>query len=430
MISSVDSAEAYLASLPTKQQGAAARLSTVRQALDTLGNPQDSIPAIHIAGTSGKGSTAYYAASMLYQAGYTVGLAVSPHVHSVTERSQVNGKPLPEATYCSNFTEFTKLKASHGWELTYLEFLTVFTYWLFAQLQLDYMVIEVGVGGRLDPTNAITRKNTVRIITDIGFDHMDLLGNTLKQIAEEKAGIIRGEDRVVMHQQTQEVMDTVAQVCSHAHARQVILRADTIPGSTLPAFQQRNWTLAYCGITQRLTLDGHTIPPRHNVEQSQQIAIPGRFEQYTHNGVSVVLDVAHNAQKLSALTSAIAAAYPGASPVYVVAFGGNKQAILADSIAVIARNASAIVATNFPAGTTAWHPSVPADSIMEACEAAGIVNSKSVPDAWQAYKRARQLGAPVVVTGSFYLIDGIRARLIAGGAKPKVDNSPPNVRLL
>lgn len=422
MLPSVSSAEAYLASLPVKQRGSAARLATVRETLGMLGNPQNTIPAIHIAGTSGKGSTAHYAASLLCESGYTVGLAVSPHIHSVTERSQVNGTPLPATAYCSYFSEFTELVTKYEWRLTYLEFLTIFNYWLFAQLRLDYIVIEVGVGGRLDPTNAISRKNTVRVITDIGFDHTDILGNTLPEIAAEKAGIIHTGDRVVMHHQPQEIMDTIAKIAGQVRATLIPVRSDTIPGSALPAFQQRNWTLACQAVNERLRIDRHSTLPKHALQRSQQITIPGRFEQYIYNGTPVILDVAHNAQKLSALTRGIAAAYPATAPTYVVAFGNNKQAVLESSIAVLTHAAGAIIATNFPADTTAWHPCIPAATIVESCVAANYTHAKVVSDAWQAFEYALQRGAPVVVTGSFYLIDGIRTMLIFQGLAEKVDN--------
>ena len=149
------------------------RLVYVAHILKILGNPQNQIPAIHIAGTSGKGSTAYYATSLLNRAGYTTGTLVSPHIASVAERSLINGQPLPEQEYLHYFQAFANLCVAHSLHLSYFEFLTIFSFWLFKKIDVDYIIIEVGIGGRLDTTNVIFRSPTVRVITDIGLDHTE-----------------------------------------------------------------------------------------------------------------------------------------------------------------------------------------------------------------------------------------------------------------
>ena len=131
------------------------RLAYVAHILEILGNPQNQIPAIHIAGTSGKGSTAYYATSLLNRAGDTTGTLVSPHIASVAERSLINGQPLPEQEYLHYFQAFTSFYAAHNLHLSYFEFLTIFSFWLFKEMGIDYIIIEVGIGGRLDTTNVI-----------------------------------------------------------------------------------------------------------------------------------------------------------------------------------------------------------------------------------------------------------------------------------
>ena len=187
------------------------RLACVTHILEILDNPQNQIPAIHIAGTSGKGSTAYYATSLLNRAGYTTGTLVSPHIASVAERSLINGQPLPEQEYLHYFQAFANLYVVHSLHLSYFEFLTIFSLWLFKEMGIDYIIIEVGVGGRLDTTNVIFRSPTVRVITDIGLDHTELLGNTLTEITQEKAGIIHQNDLVVMNRQTSEIETVVRQ---------------------------------------------------------------------------------------------------------------------------------------------------------------------------------------------------------------------------
>ena len=416
MVSSFAGVNNYLNALSAQSSVHDTKLATVHDALALLGNPQNTIPAIHIAGTSGKGSTAYYASSLLQNMGYRVGMVVSPHLQSVAERAQINGAPLDEITYCRLFSEFISLSEKHQWKLTYIEFLTIFAYWLFAQERVDYMVIEVGVGGRLDPTNVITRSHTVRVITDIGFDHMELLGNTIAEIASEKAGIIHSSDTVVLHQQPSEVMDVIAASCRQLSAQQIVADSAIILGSPLPLFQQRNWTLAHRAVNERLIVDGQLALSKQASALSQQINIPGRFEHITSSGIDIILDVAHNAQKLTALTSSIAARPPSIAPVYVVAFGGNKQAILSEILAVISQNASAIIATNFPSTTTAWYPSLAPKLIAKAWPTSAAARVTIITDPLLALEKAIHIAKEqhtiVVVTGSFYLIEGVRAKLL------------------
>lgn len=153
----------------------------------SLGNPETKLNTIHIAGTNGKGSVSHMIASVLQSAGYKVGLYTSPHLKDFRERIRINGKMIPQARVVrfveSNKTSFEKIKPSF-FEMTVG---MAFTY--FVQEQVDWAVIETGLGGRLDSTNVISP--ALSVITNISFDHTALLGNSLKQIATEKAGIIK-----------------------------------------------------------------------------------------------------------------------------------------------------------------------------------------------------------------------------------------------
>lgn len=421
----MDDVEHYLASLTTVRSDPSERLSIVRSTLDILGEPQNAIPAIHIAGTSGKGSTAYYAAELLNLAGYTVGLAVSPHVNSVAERSQVNGKILTEAIYCHHFSQFVSIASSHNLILSYVEFLTVFTYWLFARLKLDYIVIEVGLGGRLDPTNSITREDTVRVITDIGLDHTEILGDTLPVITSEKAGIIHTGNVVVMHEQSREVIAAVSAKATTAHARLIIERCDQIEGSNLPAFQQRNWTLAHRAVVQRLPLDGRPNITPSAVISSREINIPGRFEHFTKDGVTIILDTAHNPQKISALTAGVASEYPSNRIICMVAFGENKSSATQENLRIIRKITHTLILTTFTSASGAGRGAISPRKIATAAKAVGFTDSHItiIDDPYIALEKAvnlaRHTDRAVAVAGSFYLIDGVRALLLrnAEGSK-------------
>ena len=382
------------------------RLAYVAHILETLGSPQNQIPAIHIAGTSGKGSTAYYATSLLNRAGYTTGTLVSPHIASVAERSLINGQPLPEQEYLHYFQKFTDFYEANELHLSYFEFLTIFSFWLFKKIDVNYIIIEVGVGGQLDTTNVISRSPTVRVITDIGLDHTELLGNTLTEIAQEKAGIVHQNDSVVMNRQASEI-ETIIRKHSESQHSQFSIASPIIDDflKILPDFQQRNWTLAYCAVEKRLALDKKPPLSKEVLEKSVHIAIPGRLEKRNVDGANIIFDVAHNPQKIRALIDSLRKLYPDKKPIFVVAFGQNKQSSMAESLAIIDNLAQLTYATTFSANYGKNHRNVPPETIRHVMKSAVEIEHNTD----KAIKKSRQLDTYVVVAGSFYLVSEFAA---------------------
>ena len=415
MITTLSDVDTYLARLSEKNQTQLTRLETVAHALTILGNPQNSVPAIHIAGTSGKGSTAYYTANILRNSGYTVGLIVSPHVNFVSERSQVNGAVLPEADYCRYFTEFITVIEAENITLTYLEFLTTFSFWLFAELSLEYIVVEVGLGGRLDTTNVLNREDTVRVITDIGLDHTEILGNTVEEITSEKAGIIHNGNSVVMHKQAESIMQVVTAVAQTHNASLTVLDTNDPMASTLPVFQQRNWTLAKAVVTTRLRIDARDSLSETVLQKSLSTVIPGRFEVFTCDGVEVIIDAAHNPQKIQALATSFLNKYPDSKAVSVVAFGNNKEASLVECLETIHGISEQIFITEFPVIQSFNKHAIEPETIRTVLEKIGADKLSIEATAQEALRvairEAKLKNLPVLVTGSFYLIDGIRKTL-------------------
>ncbi|HMS93260.1 MAG TPA: Mur ligase family protein [Candidatus Saccharibacteria bacterium] len=407
--------EQYLGALPfVPRFRGSERLDYARQVLHNLGDPQDAAPMIHIAGTSGKGSTAYYAAQLLYASDYTVGTIVSPHVTSVAERTQINGRLLDEDEYCQHFSAFVTQLTRINTELTYIEFLTVFSYWLFARLAVDYMVIEVGIGGRLDTTNVSDRPDKVAVITDVGFDHTELLGNTLTEIAGEKAGIIVEGGSVVMHSQSSEIMAVIRRVVRDKKA--ALLVEDTVIDATasLPSYQVRNSSLALAAVNRRLSLDGRPAVASEAVNQALQCVIPGRFEGITIQEVPALLDAAHNPQKIHAFVEAYQQMYPNIPCIIVAAFGENKSSSVAESLAILRGVSNHLVVTEFSVEGKQL------DSIdrtifasMATDEGYDVIASRASPhDAIAvAVPWAREHNAMILVTGSFYLISAVRPSL-------------------
>ena len=387
---------------PPKKVG---RLEYITTVLEDLGNPQNNAPAIHITGTSGKGSTAYYATALLHNAGYSTGTFTSPHITSVAERSLINEFPLQEEKYLAYFQQFQAIYVKMGLYLSYFEFLTVFSFWLFAQEQVDYMIIEVGIGGRLDTTNVMSRPKTVRVITDIGIDHTELLGETVEEIAMEKAGIIHPGDLVVINHQSDEVMRTITKIAEQQQARLLINETlDIVDG--LPKFQQRNWSLAKAAVDQRLAIDKQPPITKNLADISSHITMIGRFDRRIIDGLEVVLDVAHNPQKIQGLVDALLELYPDQKPVFVVAFGGNKQKTLADSLHIINEHASYIVVTSFEMNISS-HSSISTEIVSHHISVDSDIQNNSAEALQQAVTKAREYGTYVIVTGSFYLISDI-----------------------
>ncbi len=182
-------------------------LDTSRALAAAFGNPQDSYPSIHIAGTNGKGSTAHTIAAILQSAGYKVGLYTSPHLVDFRERMRVNGKPITEDEVVDFVNRFIAMDSSL--RPSFFELTMVMAFEFFAKRNVDVAVIETGLGGRLDSTNIITP--IISIITNISFDHTQFLGDTLEKIASEKAGIIKEGVPVVIGEASGEVRKVFAE---------------------------------------------------------------------------------------------------------------------------------------------------------------------------------------------------------------------------
>src|SRR5271170_1782734 len=174
----------------TRRFGMKLGLESMRELARALGDPQESLRFIHLAGTNGKGSTAAFCESCLRASGYCVGLYTSPHLVSVRERIQIDRRPISEADFAEGMTVVRRAVVEHkDHEATFFEMMTALALWYFAREKVDWVVWATGLGGRLDATNIV--RPEVCIITNIGLDHQQYLGNTLREIAAEKAAIIK-----------------------------------------------------------------------------------------------------------------------------------------------------------------------------------------------------------------------------------------------
>jgi len=193
--------------------------------MEALGDPQKDYPCLHIAGTKGKGSTAAFCASVLINAGHKVGLYISPHLEDYTERIQVNGKSISQVELV-NLVEYIKPFVVRIPALTTFEITTALGFIYFSRQKVDLMVVEVGLGGRLDATNIITP--VVSIITALSLDHMNVLGNTLSEIAGEKCGIIKPGVPVVSSPQPTEALEVIRERAKAAGSTLTIVGRDIL----------------------------------------------------------------------------------------------------------------------------------------------------------------------------------------------------------
>ncbi len=384
-------------------------LERIRPLMELLGNPQDRLRTIHIAGTSGKTSTAYYASALLVAGGQKVGLAVSPHVDTITERAQINGSPLPEAEFCQELAIFLVIVQQADLQPSYFELLYAFAIWLFERRQVDYAVIETGMGGLHDATNIAGRPDKVCVLTDIGFDHTRVLGNTLPAITAQKVGIVHDQNHVFMYEQSDEIMQVVEHwTAGHKaplHLIETNKHRDYL--GAMPGYQQRNWWLAFQVYEYLRNRDNMTHLTRQVSKQTQLVRIPGRMEITRASGKTLIMDGAHNKQKMAAFITSFQQLYPNAKPAILLAFKQGKD--YQDTIEPLAALASRIITTQFITSQDLPAISMDSEVLAQAFRAVGVNNVQSIPDHQTAFRAL--LNSPeniAIITGSFYLLSQIR----------------------
>jgi dihydrofolate synthase/folylpolyglutamate synthase len=343
-------------------------LSRVRRVCARLGNPHQRFPSVHIAGTKGKGSVAATCAAVLQTAGLQTGLYTSPHLHTFRERIQVNGEPIPAGKLTDLVQECRPIFDTEP-EFTTFEAITALAFTYFAQRRVDFAVVEVGLGGRLDATNVITP--WVSVITSLSYDHTYLLGNTLAEIAREKAGIIKPDIPTVSAPQSSEALTVIEQVCAARGSPLTLVGRDwnwevlppplpPSPASASTSSATDDFPLGLDGQSFDLRhtqgtshLDGTYTTPflgRHQLENTvaaiaaldllerrgvplrardvrQGIASvrwPGRFEVLQRDPLLVV-DCAHNGDSAVKLAAALEEWFPGRNWTFVLGASIDKD---------------------------------------------------------------------------------------------------------
>ena len=396
---------------PGRSMRGAYTLDRMQQLMAALGNPQHTYKVIHVAGTSGKTSTAYYVAALLQQSGQRIGLTVSPHIDEVNERVQINLKPLSEKKFCKELSIFMNQLKKTKVKPTYFELLVAFAYWEFARQAVDYAVIEVGVGGLLDGTNVINRPDKICVITDIGLDHTELLGNSLTAITAQKAGIIHPHNAVFMYEQEEAVMQVIREVCEQQHAslHEVwSLQPGELPRN-LVLFQRRNWYLALMVYDFISTRDNLPDLDEAQLATSTTIVVPARMEIVVVGKKTVILDGAHNAQKMLALAASMKRKYGKQHIAVLLSLVQSKNFKVRTSLEQILGIADHLIITSFETQQDMRKKSVNPIKVAEHCIDLGFESITIVPDPVKAYKSLLDRPEPILlITGSFYLLNHIR----------------------
>ena len=309
-------------------------LSRIAALMDFLGSPQLAYRVVHVAGTNGKTTTSRMIEALLSEAGLGVGLTTSPHLHDVRERIRIHGEPVSLDRFVEAYDDiapFFDLVQDQvgGAPLTYFEVLTAMAFAAFAEAPVDAAVIEVGMGGRWDSTNVV--QPDVAVITPIGLDHQQFLGETIREIAWEKAGIIKPGTVVVCAEQQPEAMEVIAERCAEVGAALLVEgvdfglveRAIAVGGAQLTIrglggeyedllmplhgrHQARNAVLALAAAEAffGVGVTGRRLDPELVQGAFARVTSPGRLEVMKRNP-TVILDAAHNPHGAQALATAL-----------------------------------------------------------------------------------------------------------------------------
>ena len=445
-----DEAVRYLLSLgrelaaPTQAAAAKFNLENITVLLERLGRPDRAYPCVHIAGTNGKGSTAAFVEAILRGAGFRTGLNTSPHLERINERIRINGEEVSDEVFADTFTRIHELieellaEGKLRAHPTYFECVTALALEVFARERVEFAVIEVGLGGRLDATNAITP--VVSVITRIDFDHENFLGHSLQEIAGEKLGIVKHGTAVVSTPQLEEVQELVRARAKEMHSPLVeveeVFRVESgrvesgcvrataslvetgeelriaprLPGR----FQLQN-AMNAAAAARVLQTRGFRIT-NENIERGIAAAAwPGRLEKLQERP-EIYLDGAHNPGAARELSKFLEENFAGRR-VYLL-YGAMRDKAVDEESGILFPHATEVIFTQ---------PGTPrAVSATQLAEIAGhhAARFSVIPDAEKALETALAKARPedaIFVTGSLYLVGQLRhawkERQVALGAK-------------
>ncbi|MFH1504854.1 MAG: folylpolyglutamate synthase/dihydrofolate synthase family protein [Candidatus Omnitrophota bacterium] len=412
------------------------KLERIRLLLKGLGTPQDNLKAIHIAGTKGKGSTAAFCAGMLAAAGFKSGLYTSPHFFNFRERVRILTCCLPptapqtiskkdvikiveEIRIC---LEKLKISKELG-KVTFFEIYTALAFKYFSDKKTDFAVIETGLGGCLDATNVLTPR--VSVITHIGYDHQDKLGNKLGDIAYEKAGIIKQGVPLVCSCQRPAVLKIIKSQCKEKKSTSIFLfgkdflaenirlkQNHTVFDFTFGTIQLKNLKIklrgkhqvenAACAIAAVSLLKKQELSPNIIKKGFVNCEVEGRFEIAGKNPL-IVLDVAHNISSFSVLAKSLKSYFPGKKVILIFACSRDKDA--KKMLKQISYDKLILTQFNSPR-------CLEAEQVKKNCGLKETAITSNIKEAFQAANKVYNKGSVIVVSGSLFLVSEAKTALV------------------
>src|SRR5580658_1231392 len=435
-------------------------LAHMRVLLAALGHPENRFPTVLVAGTNGKGSTAATLASILQASGLKTGLYTSPHLVRINERIRLNGEPIGDDDFATlhdvvdRTAERLVTEGDLPWHPSFFEMLTAMAFEYFARIRPDMVVLEVGMGGRLDATNVVEPR--LSIITDIALDHQKYLGETVAEIAREKAGIMRPGGVVVTLPQMPEANDVIGNAILDADARAVnavpyvppvspdsgqwlgpgprsgsmssgprqrypldVMGTEIMVESPLVGRHQlRNLALAIAAAAELHRQGDRQITPETIAEGIRRTQWPGRFQVVPAAGDNpeYLLDVAHNPAGAWALRSTLSAAYLNSGDSgreITMVFGVMRDKAIQEIVEILFPIAAHVIVTHASNPRSAS----PGEIRQAAARVAAGSDIEEAEDVSSALDRARAIAGPkiagpkfvgsrglVVVTGSIYIV--------------------------
>ena len=402
-------------------------LDNIRNLMAYLGDPQEKIKMVHVAGTNGKGSTVAFLTGILMSAGYRTGMYTSPFVERFSERIRVDGKEIGEEDFARIATRVrdaaVKMKEEGKGEPTEFEIISAIAFLYFFEQKCDICVLEVGLGGRLDATNVI-KDPLLCMITPISYDHTDILGDTLEKIAFEKAGIIKEGSSVLIHPQEEGVTRVIKDVCVRKGADLVIcplpkgplragldgvdflLEGKSFHISLLGDYQINNAAMAVQA-ARILKKKGFDIKEKDIGEGLSAATWSARFELIRKDPF-VLIDGSHNVKGMERLASSLRLYFGDAKIVFIIGILKDKDhGKMLDAI--------------LPLAKVVYTVTVPSDRTLSADELALEVRQKTdvdcmaVPDPVSAYETAiKKAGSEDIICacGSLYYVGLIRSTVL------------------
>ncbi len=385
-------------------------LSVMSSLLDALGRPDKAHPHVVVAGTNGKGSVSCMLACALQQAGYRVGLYTSPHLLCLTERIQINGEEVTREEIAWAYEQV--LQASHTCQRppTFFECITAVACVLFKHHAVDVVVMEVGLGGRLDATNAVDK--ALSVITSIGLDHQEFLGDTIASIAYEKAGIISwGGDVVCAPQTYSDALKVCVEEAARQNARITCVPSQEKHASSYALLNQDVVRVA-CGVLREKEW---RVQQEHVEWACAHARWPGRYQTLQHEGVDVVIDGAHNEDGMRVLMQRLTA-----DPQYA------KRPVHAVFSMVRGKNLTTVASILGPHVVSLHTCVIGSSRTYNMHELSSLLPQAEVfSDGAGAYQKAHALAKKdkgiVLICGSLFLVGDMLSYLFSKPKDPPVD---------